>query len=355
MQIKTIAAAMLLATGAQAADYADFKQDLSNGYGLNYSLDVSVLAQKGTPNNAKSATQTVYAPTVSWQAYDGGTLSFSYNLVRYWGGNAARVQNDLGLANPINDFSTRQSSFDQLTFTHSFGKASITVGQFPLYNFDGSAYDSNQQTNFVNDALSQNGSETYPTAGLGAYVQINPTARWSIAAGAQNAANVGARALSTKGWGQHRFTSFGQIAYTSASGAYSVLVYNQPSVKAQPQNSTGVSVNLMQNLTDKAAVFMRINGASGDSVPLKRSYVLGGVVNFAENNQIGLAAAVNKVSRKYYSTPVRDYESVVESYWNIGVGKYLTITPDIQVYINPALDKSSKTATVFSLRGTIQL
>ena len=77
MQIKTIAAAMLLATGAQAADYADFKQDLSNGYGLNYSLDVSVLAQKGTPNNAKSAIQTVYAPTVSWQAYDGGTLSFS--------------------------------------------------------------------------------------------------------------------------------------------------------------------------------------------------------------------------------------------------------------------------------------
>ena len=355
MRIKTIAASLLLATGAQAADYADFKRDLANGYGLDYSFDVSVLAQKGTPNNAKSATQTVYAPTVNWRAYDGGTLSFSYNLVRYWGGDAARVQNGLETANPINDFSTRQSTFDQLTFTQNFGKASITVGQFPLYNFDGTAYDSNQQTNFVNDALAQNGSETYPTAGLGAYVQVNPTASLSLAAGAQNAANVGARALSTKGWGRHRFTSFGQIAYTPASGAYSVLVYNQPSVKAQPQNSAGVSVNLMRNLSDKAAVFMRLNGASGNAVPLKRSYVLGGIVNFAENNQVGLAAAVNQVAKKYYSTPVRAYESVIEGYWNIGVGKYLTITPDMQLYINPALDRSAKTATVFSLRGTVQL
>lgn len=355
MRIKTTAVLMFLAANAQAADYADFKRDLSNRYGFDYSLDVSVLGQKGTPNNEKSATQTIYAPSASWQAYDGGTIDFSYNLVRYWGGNAARVQNDLGLANPINDYANRQSSFDQLTFTHDFGKAAVTVGQFPLYNFDGTAYDSNQQTNFISDALAQNGTETYPTAGLGAYVQFNPNNEFSVAAGFQNAANVDARALSTKGWGQHRFTSFGQIAYAPRSGTYSVLVYNQPSVKAQPQNSTGVSVNLMRNMSDKAAVFMRISGVSGASVPLKRSYVLGGVVNFAENNQIGLAAAVNKTAKKYYNTPVRAYESVIEGYWNIGVGKYLTITPDMQVYIHPALDRSAKTATVFSLRGTIQL
>lgn len=355
MRIKTAAALMLLAANAQAADYADFKRDLSSRYGLDYGLDVSVLGQKGTPNNEKSAAQTIYAPTASWRVYDGGTVDFSYNLVRYWGGDAARVQNGLGLANPINDFATRQSTFDQLTFTHNFGKAAVTVGQFPLYNFDGSAYDSNQQTNFVNDALAQNSTETYPTAGLGAYVQVNPSNEFSVAAGFQNAANINAKALSTKGWGQHRFTSFGQIAYTPQSGTYSVLVYNQPSVKAQPQNSTGVSVNVMRNLSDKAAVFMRIGGATGASVPLKRSYVLGGVVNFAENNQIGLAAAVNKTAKKYYNTPVRAYESVIEGYWNIGVGKYLTITPDMQVYIHPALDRSAKTATVFSLRGTIQL
>ncbi len=355
MRIKTAIVLTLLATNAQAADYADFKRDLSKNYGFDYSLDVSVLGQKGTPNNEKSATQTIYAPSASWRVYDGGMIDFSYNLVRYWGGNAARMQNDLGLANPINDYANRQSSFDRLTFTHDFGKAAVTVGQFPLYNFDGTAYDSNQQTNFISDALSQNGTETYPTAGVGAYVQFNPNNKFSFAAGFQNAANVDARALSTKGWGQHRFTSFGQIAYAPQSGTYSVLVYNQPSVKAQPQNTTGVSVNLMRNVSDKAAVFMRISGVSGSAVPLNRSYVLGGVVNFAENNQIGLAAAVNKVAKKYYNTPVRAYESVIEGYWNIGVGKYLTITPDMQVYIHPALDRSAKTATVFSLRGTIQL
>ena len=348
--------------------YNDFKADLNKKAGIQYSLDVSFLAQKGVPNGGKTAMQTVYAPSLSWQMFNNdtwgtGTLSASYTAVRYWGNRADNIGNRLYLANAINDFSTPQNSFDQLTYTHALfnNTVSLTIGQFPIYDFDGSQYGSNQQTGFVNYALSQNASETYPIAGLGAYVQVNPTSEVSVAAGFQNARNVGGETLSGKGWGDHRFTSFGSISFTPTingrSGQYSVLVYNQPNVVTQPQNTTGWSVNISQNLTDSFGVFVRANAATGSSMPVKQSYVLGGVYTNPQkqSNQIGLAVAYNKVAKQYFAEPVRSFETVVEGYISFGVTQFLTITPDIQLYVHPALRKNRKYGTVFSLRGTIQL
>ncbi len=348
--------------------YNDFKADLNKKAGIQYSLDVSFLAQKGVPNGGKTAMQTVYAPSFSWQMFNNdtwgtGTLSASYTAVRYWGNRADNIGNRLYLANAINDFSTPQNSFDQLTYTHALfnNTVSLTIGQFPIYDFDGSQYGSNQQTGFINYALSQNASETYPIAGLGAYVQVNPTNEVSVAAGFQNARNVGAETLSGKGWGDHRFTSFGSISFTPTingrSGQYSVLVYNQPNVITQPQNTTGWSVNISQNLTDSFGVFVRANAATGSSMPVKQSYVLGGVYTNPQkqSNQAGLAVAYNKVAKQYFAEPVRSFETVVEGYVSFGVTQFLTITPDIQLYVHPALRKSRNYGTVFSLRGTIQL
>ena len=244
-------------------------------------------------------------------------------------------------------------------------KFSITVGQFPLSDFDGTQYDSNQQTNFINYALSQNASETYPIAGLGAYIQINPNEEWSFAGGFQNARNITGQTLSSKGWGDHRFTTFGSVSYTPTingkTGEYSLLVYNQPGVETQPQNTTGWSVNMSQNLTQKWGVFLRANAATGDSMPITQSYVLGGVYNNPLNrnplDQIGFAVAYNKVSKDYFdsSEPMRRYETVMEAYWNIGITQFFTIAPDIQLYVHPASKRDRDFGTVFSLRGTILL
>lgn len=352
--------------------YNDFKSKLSDDYGIQYSLDVSFMGQKGVPNGGKTATQTIYAPTMSWQifnddTYGSGTINLSYTAVRYWGNNGENIGNNLYVANSINDFTTPSNAFDQLSFTQSLfdDKLSITVGQFPLYDFDGTQYDSNQQTNFINYALSQNASETYPIAGLGAYIQYNPNSEWSFAGGFQNARNITGETLSAKGWGDHRFTTFGSISYTPTingqSGQYSLLVYNQPSVETQPQNTTGWSINMSQNLTEKWGVFLRANAATGDSMPITQSYVIGGVYNNPLNrnplDQIGLAVAYNKVSKEYFDSaePMRQYETVLETYWNIGITQFLTIAPDIQVYIHPASKRDRDFGTVFSLRGTILL
>jgi carbohydrate-selective porin OprB len=48
-----------------------------------------------------------------------------------------------------------------------------------------------------------------------------------------------------------------------------------------------------------------------------------------------------------------DAETVLEAYWAWGISKWMTITPDVQFYINPALNSKSDTATVFSLRASV--
>lgn len=353
-------------------DYNQFKSELSDDFGIQYSLDVSFMGQKGVPNGGKTATQSIYAPTISWQIFNddtfgSGTINASYTAVRYWGNKAENIGDKLFLANSINDYSTPSNAIDQLSYTQSLfsNKFSITVGQFPLSDFDGTQYDSNQQTNFINYALSQNASETYPIAGLGAYIQINPNDEWSFAGGFQNARNITGQTLSSKGWGDHRFTTFGSVSYTPTingqAGQYSLLVYNQPNVDTQPQNTTGWSVNMSQNLTEKWGVFLRANAATGDSMPITQSYVLGGVYNNPLDrnalDQIGFAVAYNKVSKDYFdsSEPMRQYETVLETYWNIGITQFFTIAPDIQLYVHPASKRDRDFGTVFSLRGTILL
>lgn len=353
-------------------DYNSFKSMLSNDYGIQYSVDVSVMAQKGVPNGGKTATQSIYAPTVSWEIFDddtfgSGTVNFSYTAVRYWGNKAESIGDRLFLANSINDYSAQSNAIDQLSYTQSMfdNKFSVTIGQFPISDFDGTQYDSNQQTTFINYALSQNASETYAIAGLGAYFQYNPTQEWSITAGFQNARNITGQTLSGRGFSDKRYTTFGSVSYTPTingqSGQYSLLVYNQPSVETQPQNTTGWSLNLSQDLTKKWGVFMRANAATGDTMPIGQSYVLGGVYNDPLNrnplDQIGLAVAYNKVNKKYFdaSEPMRQFETVVETFWSFGVTQFFTISPDVQLFVHPASKRDRDFGTVFSLRGTILL
>ena len=60
-----------------------------------------------------------------------------------------------------------------------------------------------------------------------------------------------------------------------------------------------------------------------------------------------------EIGMKLGVTIQNDAEKVLEAYWAWGVSKWMTITPDIQFYFDPALNPKSDYATVVSLRGTI--
>ena len=351
--------------------YANFKKWLNNKMGLSYTFDVSVLGQRGAPNGEKTAWQTQYYGSANWNMYSSkigsGSLQAAYTYVHYWGQSAEIVGNNIGVVNDINDYSNNAYYFDQLSYTHQFpgvlSPLSITVGQFPMYNFDGSAYDANQQINFVNFALSQNASSAYPTASLGGYITLTPNDEWSFSVGMQDANNISGSQIETSTFHRKQYTSFASVSYTPTIegwgvGQYSVLVYNQPWTIEQPETSNGWSINLSQALNDKLTVFGRINGNTGNAETISQSYVLGGVVNnpFGRNalDQFGFATAINKVNKEAMGVGSRAVETVLEGYYSLGISNFLILTPDIQFYINPAENADNKhNATVVSMRATL--
>ncbi len=350
-------------------EYSDFKNWLNKKYNLDYSVDVSYMAQRGTPSGKKTSYQTIIYPSLTWTAfqneYGTASVNMAYNIVRYGGISGQHLANNLGTATGLNDSMSAENSFDEFYVTYQLPDKwqwlTLAVGQFPLYNFDGTVYASNQQVNFINEALSQNASSTYPTASMGAYVQIVPNDEWAFAFGGQDATNISGESLKTH-FGQEHYTSFASLSYTPTinhlgAGQYSVLVYNQPWVDAQKETTNGWSLNFSQNLGEKWAVFARLNGVSGNQAIIDRSLVLGGVYNNPLEcnplDQIGFAVAYNQINEDAVGNALNHGdETVLEAYWAFGISKWMTLTPDVQIYFNPAENPKSDHAAVFSLRTT---
>ena len=352
-----------------AHDYIKAKQEFANATGISYTFDASILGQRGAPNGHITPWQTQYYGSMNWDLFNShtfgaGSIQAAYTLVRYWNQNASILGNNIGIANGLNDYTQKSNYFDQLSYTHQFaGKMnwlSVTLGQFPLYNFDGTTYNSNQQINFINEALSQNLTSLYPSAGLGGYVTVTPNNLISLTAGLQDATNVSGDRLASSHFKDKKYTPFisATLSPTTPLGdlQLSLLLYHQPSVPDQEGDAKGWSFNIQQNIGKKLALFGRANGVSKGINGFDQSYVFGGVFNNPLNrnelDQIGLAAAINKINKSYFEEQKRSTESVIEAYWAWGISSFVTITPDVQFYINPALNEKSNTATVASIRAT---
>ena len=351
--------------------YSSFKDYLQKKYGFGYSLTASFTGQYGAPSGKNTALQTILYPAISWNLfnnhYGNATLNAAYNIVQYTGALSETIDNNIGVVTSINDYDDQSNEFPELYISYQLpGKydwLTIGLGQYPFYDFDGTTYDSNQQENFINWTFSQNASSTYPTAGLGSYFQITPTPEWSFAAGFQDATNVDGNRISTSNLDENHYATFGYLSYNPTIkglglGQYSVMVYNQPWVEAQPQTTNGWSLNASQNISEKWAVFGRINGVSGEQAEIDNSYLLGAVMNnpFNRNplDQLGFAAALNHINEDAVGSPTdSNYEKVLEAYMTFGISKWMTITPDIQVYFDPALNPKSDNAFAFSLRATL--
>ena len=353
-----------------SADYTAFKNKLSKDYGLSYNLDYSIMPQRTSPNGEHYAFQSLLAPSIAWTAFNNsygtGVLNASYYSVYYGNTNANDIQGNAGMVTPINDYGSDEQEFADLYFTYqpsgNYNWLTFGLGQYSVYNFDGTDYNSNQQINFINYALSQNASATYSDAGLGAYVQATP-GNWQMVAGFADATNIEAPSIRFNHLDDKHFTTFAQIGYNPqicglGKGQYSILLYNQPYVHLQQQTTNGWSFNAQQNIGEKTALFARINGVTGEQAVVNQSYVLGGVYNNPlernELDQIGLAYAYDKIDADAVGENLaHDAEHIIEAYWAWGISKWATLTPDIQFYIHPALNQNSDYGTATSLRLTV--
>ena len=351
--------------------YALAKQQIQDTTGIFYTMTSSVLSQWGAPGSDYGAVQAQFSPAVNWKAFDdprigAGSFQFAYLATQYWSGQTGTtLQNRLNLSSQVNDYPDNQLTFAQVSYTHDFPGdfVSVTVGQYPFSNFDSNAYSNNEQVNFIGYSLAQNGSQNYSQGSLGAYLQINPTEQLTFAVGFQDANNVLASnyiQFNTVGQGQYSWFLYGAWSPTFGKlgqGSYSLLYYNLPSVEMQPLASSGLSFSASQPLGEQWGLFLRANTVWNSSQYIQSSIAGGAVYNNplgrAPLDQIGLGVAWNRVNQALYAgTFVHPSETMVELYWSWSV-RHLLITPDVQLYFQPALAPTQQMAAVFSLRLTV--
>lgn len=341
--------------------------------GLQLGADISYTFQRVSPNGKQTAIQGVYYPYLTWNlfkdtAMGSGQLNINYTFVRYWGAQADTLQNRVALATAFNDYAADQEFFSQFSYTHTLtGQMdwlSLTIGQFPLYNFDGTTYMDNQQTGLMNYSLSQNASAVYPSASLGAYIQAQ-NSRFNMAFGYQDATNITGEHIELDTAFDGKYTLFGSAAWTPSfdfgEGQYSVLYYYQPAVEKQNENVNGWSFNMQQNIGEKFATFARVNGSNKGVSGIKNSYALGSAfldpLDRNPNDAIITGMAYNRLSDSGMGYPpfMHPEEIVTEIQWVWGIGKMLTVTPDFQMSPRAGLSSRKKTTYTVGLRTTLML
>jgi hypothetical protein len=242
---------------------------------------------------------------------------------------------------------------------------SITGGQYNLFSFDPSEYAGNAQTTFISYSFAQDATQTFPNAGLGAYLQAKaPSGRFRAAGGFQGATDPAGATITASGIAHGDMVGWGNLQFTptinGGDGIYSLLVYEQPAIPNLSDRSIGVSVSASQAFNDKWGAFLRVNHATGSDSAILTSVDGGGVRNdpFGRNplDQAGFALGWNEPNRNFAGIPPGGAglgEWVSEIYYRYTLIKAFSLTPDMQIFWNPALAPSAGAAGVFTLRATV--
>ncbi len=354
---------VLCALHARAADlferYNQQKNKWVETYGIDFGLDTTLSWQQVASHGKKTLFRTFYTPYFNARLFENGQFHFLTNFVRFYNQTAAEASAKAGVANMINTYDANYNELLALYYTHQLGNFELGLGQIPICYFDGVTASDLQRQYFLNNAIAQNGTFTYPSSGLGGYVsaQITPDVKFSL--GAIDAANPTAHGVHGKNLKDGKFSTFAAFQYqpiiNGYQGSYSLLVYDKPSVQRAPVKSQGVSVYLAQDVSKQHSVFFRFDASSGDYSLLKHSYALGLLWNDplkrARNDQFALAYTLNKVNKNAVDTKTyHAYEQTVETYYDYQLYSNISLRPDVQFYVNPAFrKKSTATAFTFSL------
>ena len=169
--------------------------------------------------------------------------------------------------------------------------------------------------------------------------------------------------MTTDGFDHGRLVDWGNGQWTPTfpelgAGIYNLLIYEQPFVPGVSSRSTGISLSASQALTERYGAFLRVSNATGPDIPIRTSVAAGAVWNNPvyrnKSDQLGLAVGWNKTNHQSVgNVGVRDDEWVTELFYKATIFKGMHVTPDVQVFWNPALIPSSGPVAVFTLRTTV--
>ena len=348
-----------------SSEYADFKTRMEDEHGLTWSFSLSYRQRWVRPDNIGTASQTLFWPTLNWDIFDSetygsGSFQFLYYGERRSGSTVKLSRGSRTLSAELPDY---QNKFSQITYTHTLPgeKLPLAVGQYSFFNFDSSEFMADQQLNFVNNIFSANGSATYPTTGIGAYLQFNATKALQFLAGGQSFNEDDTSKRPGNGLGNNPNAWLGYVQWTPGfkglgDAQYSLTLYQVPTTSELPQ-SRGWSINAVQHLNDQWAIFGRLNASSDDGGGNKRSYGAGLAINNPlgrnQADQIGVAFGSLEQTKPLFLQTLKHTQNTLEAYWNWSLIDGLLLTPDAQYIRNPAFAPNSDSAWILSIRTTL--
>ena len=368
--------------------YLAFKRQLKDEIHFEYSVVTTVLPQWGSPKGGPGVANFITSPNVAWRAFSDPTIGtgfFNVSLLKYqfWTGQDSDAQaTRLGINTPSSDWNSNGHEYSQFTYTHRFPGdwLSATFGQYTFGGFDANRYGTDAQLYFVNDALTQNASQTYANAGLGAYAEARlADKQLLLATGFQGATDVLGDTVTDRGYRTGKYAYFASAQWSPSflpGSKLGVLWYTQPAVPEFPSRSEGISINAAQNIGTDWSVFMRANQASGTDNTIASSIGLGlirnnlfqrgkedqaGIGIFWDKTNMGAAALMPPEEAFGVSDPlypvIRGAEWGTEIYYRFSVFKGLQVTPDVQLFFNSTFGggptQQSGTVAIFAVRSTL--
>ena len=345
--------------------YGDFKTRMEEEHGLSWSFSLSYRQHWVNPSNIGTASQTLFWPSLNWNIFDSETWGAGSFQFLYYGERRSdsKISIDRRFLTFTGEIPDYQNRFSQITYTQTLPgeKVAIAVGQYSFFNFDNNDYLADQQFNFVNTIFSANGSSTYPVTGLGAYVQFNASKTLQFLIGSQSVNQEDSSKRPENGIGSGPYAWLGYVQWNPnfkklGDAQYSLTLYEAPPIDGKAA-SKGWSLNAMQNLSDKWAVFGRANASSDDADNSKRSYGLGFALNNplgrSADDQIGVAYGSLEEEVHIFHQTLKHTQDTLEVYWAISLLEGLLLTPDLQYIRHPAFANGRNSATIFSLRTTL--
>jgi hypothetical protein len=368
--------------------YLAFKRQLKDEVKFQYSVVMTALPQWGSPKGGPGVVNFITSPNVAWQAFSDPTLgtgSFNVSLLKYqfWTAQDTDAQSTrLGINTPSTDWNSNGHEYSQLTYTHRFPGDwfAVSFGQYTFGGYDGIRYGTDAQLYFVNDALTQNATQTYANSGLGAYAEAKlADKQLTLAGGFQGATDVLGATVTDRGYrtGQYAYFASAQWAPSFIPGSrFNILWYTQPAVPEFPSRSNGFSVSAAQSIGADWSVFVRANQASGTDNPIATSIGVGlirnnlfqrgkedqaGIGIFWDKTNMGAATLMPPEEAFGVSDPlypvIRGAEWGTEIYYRFSVFKGLQVTPDVQLFFGSTFGggptQQSGTVAVFTVRSTL--
>lgn len=366
--------AVAIEDASSGTAYTQWKQHLHEAYGLDYRVRAGFIAQRGAPNGKETLLRDKYEIEANWdmfasETWGAGSIQFLYEDINYPKLEGSQMSARIGVVEPINDDAFQREYFKRFTYTHQFtGKMkhiSLSVGQFLIGNFGKASYKSKPLSYFNNFSLAKNMTKGYPTGGVGAYLTYTGFENLILIAGGQDTTNYYPQNISVEHLDEHKWTSFVYASWTPkltslGKTIFTGFIYHSPAIqkydgqfnRAFTKEANGWSFTARQDI-GKWTVLGKINGSTGNRMCVEQSYVAEVMYHnpFERNelDQIGIGFGANKIST-FNANAVRPWENVAEAYITFGISDFITITPDIQLYINPALTREHHTAVVSSVQ-----